>query len=242
MRRASRDRFAAILFFLRRAQYLSSFKSSGTNCGRKRKIERKRDREGERQRKIHKIVRERSYSLMSREMHNRSKRIFYLLETSDRFVLTVEWITRLIWNERVKGSPASVISWSSVEVWAPRRRRPECVDRSLAPMRPSRALQETSHIVFVTSPRNLLRGRGTIDNVDVSLVFLWYTRQARRYRDMDSETAYSFSLTTFCSPFYNSSLFILRIKFAFPWLPTYSYLIRTVGYSLGFSKQYVTKQ
>jgi len=37
-------------------------------------------------------------------------------------------------------------------------------------MRPSRALQETSHIVFVTSPRNLSRGRGTIDNVDVSLV------------------------------------------------------------------------
>lgn len=44
------------------------------------------------------------------------------------------------------------------------------MDRSLAPMRPSRALQETSHIVFVTSPRNLLRGRGTIDNADVSLV------------------------------------------------------------------------
>lgn len=44
------------------------------------------------------------------------------------------------------------------------------MDRSLAPMRPSRALQETSHIVFVTSPRNLSRGRGTIDNVDVSLV------------------------------------------------------------------------
>lgn len=39
MRRASRDRFAAMLFFLRRAQYLSSFKSSGTNCGRKRKRE-----------------------------------------------------------------------------------------------------------------------------------------------------------------------------------------------------------
>lgn len=31
MRRASLDRFAAMLFFLRRAQYLSSFKSSGTN-------------------------------------------------------------------------------------------------------------------------------------------------------------------------------------------------------------------
>lgn len=66
--------------------------------------------------------------------------------------------------------PASVISWSSVGVWAPRRRRPGCVDRSLAPMKPSRALQETSHIVFVTSPRNLLRGEGIIDNVDVSLV------------------------------------------------------------------------
>ena len=34
MRRASRDRFAAMLFFLRRAQYLSSFRSSGTNCSR----------------------------------------------------------------------------------------------------------------------------------------------------------------------------------------------------------------
>ena len=66
--------------------------------------------------------------------------------------------------------PASVISWSSVGVWAPRRRRPGCVDRSLAPMRPSRALQETSHIVFVTSPRNLSREEGIIDNADVSLV------------------------------------------------------------------------
>lgn len=66
--------------------------------------------------------------------------------------------------------PASVISWSSAAVWAPRRRRPGYVDRSLAPMRPSRALQETSHIVFVMSPRNLSRGEGIIDNVDVSLV------------------------------------------------------------------------
>lgn len=44
------------------------------------------------------------------------------------------------------------------------------MDRSLAPMRPSRALQETSHIVFVTSPRNLSREEGIIDNADVSLV------------------------------------------------------------------------
>jgi len=48
MRRASRDRFAAMLFFLRRAQYLSSFKSSGTNCSRKRKREREKEREKER--------------------------------------------------------------------------------------------------------------------------------------------------------------------------------------------------
>lgn len=32
IRLASRDRFAAILFFRRLAQYLSSFRSSGTNC------------------------------------------------------------------------------------------------------------------------------------------------------------------------------------------------------------------
>ena len=32
IRRASRDRLAAMLFFRRRAQYLSSFISSGTNC------------------------------------------------------------------------------------------------------------------------------------------------------------------------------------------------------------------
>lgn len=42
MRRASRDRFAAMLFFLRRAQYLSSFRSSGTNCNQWRIIGNKR--------------------------------------------------------------------------------------------------------------------------------------------------------------------------------------------------------
>lgn len=67
--------------------------------------------------------------------------------------------------------PASVISWSSVGVSAPRRRRPGCVDRSLAPMRPSRALQERSHIVvFVTSPRNLSREEGIIDNLDINFI------------------------------------------------------------------------
>lgn len=78
------------------------------------------------------------------------------------------------------------------------------MDRSLAPMRPSRALQETSHIVFVTSPRNLSRGRGTIDNVDVSLHLFSCTRQAR-YRDTDSEIA----CTSFLS--FLLSLFFLRI-------------------------------
>lgn len=73
------------------------------------------------------------------------------------------------------------------------------MDRSLAPMRPSRALQETSHIVFVTSPRNLSRGRGTIDNVDVSPRLLSCTRQARRYRDKDSEIACVFSSFVFLS-------------------------------------------
>lgn len=83
-------------------------------------------------------------------------------------LLNDEW---KIFNSNMTNNwPASVISWSSAAVWAPRRRRPGYVDRSLAPMRPSRALQETSHIVFVMSPRNLSRGEGIIDNVDVSLV------------------------------------------------------------------------
>lgn len=83
-------------------------------------------------------------------------------------------------------------------------------------MRPSRALQETSHIVFVTSPRNLSRGRGTIDNVDVSLHLLSCTRQAR-YRDTDSEIAcisFLFSFSLFKNYDY------ISISFRYTFLPS----------------------
>lgn len=92
MRRASRDRFAAMLFFLRRAQYLSSFKSSGTNCGRKRKIERKTqrvDRE-RKKKKRRKNVRTsvsnciaRKY-LASREFHLSRRSVDWKIESARR--------------------------------------------------------------------------------------------------------------------------------------------------------------
>lgn len=95
MRRASRDRFAAMLFFLRRAQYLSSFKSSGTNCGRKRKRE-----------KEHKNVR----TLVL---------IYIAKKHSSNGVYPDGW---QIWRRKPRreqqynyineGSPASAISWS----------------------------------------------------------------------------------------------------------------------------------
>lgn len=90
--------------------------------------------------------------------------------------------------------PASVISWSSVGVSAPRRRRPGCVDRSLAPMRPSRALQETSHIVFVTSPRNLSREEGIIDNLDISFIRFPNLAISLLYRSRSWDFLYFFRL------------------------------------------------
>lgn len=96
--------------------------------------------------------------------------------------------------------PASVISWSSVGVSAPRRRRPGCVDRSLAPMRPSRALQETSHIVFVTSPRNLSREEGIIDNLDISFIRFPNLAISLLYRSRSWDFLYFFRLVILVIP------------------------------------------